>query len=153
WHTVERVSHDGQPARWEGAILDWLDERIHQLGEFADTNWRQRTVVEIAAPQKSQGGFFHALTGGEWLVWLGFRVGRNTFKSGELQQRLGIRPLNESPELGLEVYSNEPRVWVTNHKGPWQSVVVKVHRLSEIDKPAFDAFLREAVAAFHATLK
>jgi excinuclease ABC subunit A len=148
WHTVERISHDGKPARWEGEILNWLDERIHELGQFGETNWNQRHVVEIAAPKKSHGWFFHALTGGEWLVWLVFRVARGTFRSADLQERLGIKPLNETPELKLEIYGNEPRVWTTNHKGPWQSVVIKVHRLSEIDVPAFRAFLSEAVASF-----
>lgn len=146
WHTVERVTSKGKPSRWEGEILNWLDEQIHELGEFGDTNWGQRTVVEIAAPRKSQGWFFHAYTGEEWLVWLVFRVGRNTFKSADLQRRLGIRPLNETP--GLEVYSNEERVGVMNGRGPWQSVVVKTHRLSEIDTPAFREFLKEAAASF-----
>jgi excinuclease ABC subunit A len=148
WHTVDRVTTEGKPARWEGEILNWLDSRIHELGEFGDANWSQRNMVEIAAPKKSQGWFFHALTGGEWLVWLVFRVGRNTFKSGDLEKRLGIKPLNETPELKLEIYGNEPRVWVTNHKGPWQSIVVKAHLLREIDTPAFRDFLRQAVAAF-----
>jgi excinuclease ABC subunit A len=148
WHTVERISHDGKPARWDGEILNWLDGRIHELGQFGETNWNQRHVVEIAAPKKGQGWFFHALTGGEWLVWLVFRVARGAFRSADLQDRLGIKPLNETPELKLEVYGNDPRVWATNHKGPWQSVVVKVHKLSEIDTPRFREFLREAVAAF-----
>jgi excinuclease ABC subunit A len=148
WHTVDRVTTEGKPARWEGEILNWLDARIHEMGEFGKANWSQRNMVEIAAPKKSQGWFFHALTGGEWLVWLVFRVGRNTFKSGDLERRLGIKPLNETPELKLEVYGNEPRVWVTNHKGPWQSIVVKAHLLREIDTPAFRDFLRQAVAAF-----
>src|SRR5207249_3968560 len=26
WHTAERVSHSGKPCRWEGQILDWLDQ-------------------------------------------------------------------------------------------------------------------------------
>ena len=152
WHTQDRLTHDGQPARWDGQLLLWLDEQIHALGEFGPTNWSQRHVVEIAATKRSQGWFFHALTGGEWLVWLVFRVGRGTFKAADLQRRLGIKPLNESPELGLQVYSNEPRVWVTDHKGPWQSVVVKVHRLGEIDTPAFRTFLEQAAAAFHKTV-
>ncbi len=76
WHTVERVTSDGKPCRWEGAMLDWLDERIHELGAFADTNWGQRSVVEIAAPNRSQGWFLHALTGQEWLLRLVFRVGQ-----------------------------------------------------------------------------
>jgi excinuclease ABC subunit A len=148
WHMVERVSHNGKPCRWDGNMLEWIDERIHELGDFADTDWSQRTVVEIAAPNKSDGWFLHAMTGEEWLLRLVFRVGRNTFKSAGIQQRLGIKPLNESPELNVQAYSNEPRVWVTDHKGPWQSVTVHVHRLSEIDTPQFRAFLREAVAAF-----
>ena len=50
------------------------------------------------------------------------------------------------------MYSGEERVWVTKHKGPWQSVTVLVHRLSEIDTPAFRAFLKEAAASFHANV-
>jgi len=151
WHTVERVTSDGKPCRWEGAMLDWLDEQIHELGAFADTNWGQRSVVEIAAPNRSQGWFLHALTGQEWLLRLVFRVGKNAFASRALAERLGIRPLNETP--GLEVYGNDDRVWTTAHKGPWQSVTVLAHRLSEIDTPAFREFLAEAVASFHAALK
>jgi excinuclease ABC subunit A len=151
WHTEQRLSHDGKPCRWEGAILPWLDEQIHQLRAFSDTNWNDRSVVEIAGAQKSQGWFLHALTGMEWVVRLMFRVGRNTFKSQELNRRLGIRPLNDTP--GVQAYGDGDRVWVTNHKGPWQSVTVLAHRLSEVDTPAFRQFLAEAAAAFQANLK
>ncbi|HZV06464.1 MAG TPA: excinuclease ABC subunit UvrA [Gemmataceae bacterium] len=151
WHTVERVTNEGKPCRWEGHILDWIDERIHEQGEFSDTDWNQRSVVEIAAPVRTQGWFLHAMTGMEWLLRLVFRVERNRFKDADLVRRLGIRPLNETP--GLEVYSSEERVWTTAHKGPWQSVTVLVHRLSEIDTPAFREFLAEAVASFHKNLK
>jgi excinuclease ABC subunit A len=151
WHTVERVTSDGKPCRWEGAMLDWIDELVHKLGDFGDTDWSQRAMVEIAGPKGSQGWFLHALTGMEWLLRLVFRVGRNAFQSGALVKRLGIRPLNETP--GLEVYGNDDRVWVTNHKGPWQSVTVLAHRLSEIDTQAFREFLAEAVASFQAAVR
>jgi len=151
WHTEQRLSHDGKPCRWEGKILPWLDEQIHRLGAFADTNWSERHVVEIAGAQKSQGWFLHALTGMEWVVRLVFRVGRNTFQSKDLNRRLGIPPLNDTP--GVEAYGSDDRVWVTKHKGPWQSVTVLAHRLSEIDTPAFRQFLTETAAAFHANLK
>jgi excinuclease ABC subunit A len=151
WHTLERITTEGKPCRWEGAILDWIDERVHELGAFGETNWNNRSVVEIPAATKSQGWFLHAMTGQEWLLRLVFRVGKNAFKDADLVRRLGIRPLNETP--GLEVYGDGPRVWVTNHKGPWQSVTVLAHRLSEVDTPAFRAFLQEAAAAFHANLK
>jgi excinuclease ABC subunit A len=92
------------------------------------------------------------MTGMEWLVRLVFRVGKNTFKAADLVQRLGIRPLNDTP--GLEVYGQEERVRVKNLKrGPWQQVTVLVHRLSEIDTPAFRRFLEEVVASFQANVK
>jgi excinuclease ABC subunit A len=151
WHTVERVTTEGKPCRWEGHILDWLDERIHDLGEFSDTDWSQRNLIELAATVRSHGWFLHAMTGQEWLLRLVFRVARKKFTSADLVRRLGIRPLNETP--GLEVYGSDQRVWVTPHKGPWQSVTVLVHRLAEIDTPAFQKFLREAVQSFHDVLR
>ncbi|MGL4552326.1 MAG: excinuclease ABC subunit UvrA, partial [Gemmataceae bacterium] len=152
WHTVERVSHQGKPCRWDGSILNWLDDRIHEAGDFAPTDWSERTVVEVTGPVKSQGWFLHAMTGQEWLLRLVFRVGRSAFKEEALVSSLGIKSLNDSAELGLPVYSPEPRVWVTAHKGPWASVTVQVHKLSEIDTPAFRAFVAKAAASFHTLL-
>jgi excinuclease ABC subunit A len=40
---------------------------------------------------------------------------------------------------------------VTTHKGPWQSVTVLAHRLSEVDTPAFREFLKEAAESFQKT--
>jgi excinuclease ABC subunit A len=151
WHTVERITTKGKPCRWDGHMLDWIDERVHELGAFGDTVWNQRSIVEIAAPIRTQGWFLHAMTGEEWLLRLVFRVEKNRFKDADLIRRLGIRPLNETP--GLEVYGNEARVWTTAHKGPWQSVTVLAHRLDEIDTPAFRAFLTEAAASFHNNLR
>jgi excinuclease ABC subunit A len=151
WHTVERVSAKGAPARWEGHLLDWLDERIHALGQFGETDWSHRTQVEIAAPTKSHGWFFHASTGHEWLVYLTFRVGRNAFKQADLARALVIPTLNDTP--GLEIYGDEERVRVGNFKGPWQAVSIAAHRLSEIDTPAFRDFLARAVTSFQQNLK
>jgi excinuclease ABC subunit A len=150
WHTQDRVSHHGKPCKWEGAILDWIDERVHELGDFSDTDWSQRTVVEVAANPKSKGWFLHAMTAEEKTVRLVFRVARNAFKGAELIRRLGIKPLDQTE--GVKVYGHQERVWVTNHKGPWQSVTVMPHRLSEIDTPAFRKFLAEAVKSFESTV-
>jgi excinuclease ABC subunit A len=151
WHTSQRITSKGKACRWEGKMLSWLDDRIHSAGKFSATNWNHRSVVEIAAPTKSQGWFLHAMTGMEWLLGLVFRVGKNTFKAEELIRRLGILPLNETP--GLEVYGHEARVQVANLKSPWQEVTILAHRLSEIDTPAFRKFLDEAVASFHNNLQ
>src|SRR5690606_20771117 len=108
WHTVDRVSTEGKPCRWEGEILTWLDEQVHALGEFGETVWNERTVVEIPAVVRSQGWFLHAMTSMEWLVRLVFRVSKNTFKASDLVGRLGIRPLNDTP--GVQAYGTEERV-------------------------------------------
>jgi excinuclease ABC subunit A len=150
WHTQNRVTGKGTQCRWEGEILNWIDELVHKSGSFSPTNWNHRSVIEIAAPNKSQGWFMHAMTSLEWTVRLVFRVGRNTFKQDDLVQRLGIRPINETP--GIEAYGHQDRVQVDNMRGPWQAVSVLVHKKSEIDTPAFRAFLQEAVRSFHANL-
>jgi excinuclease ABC subunit A len=154
WHTAERVSHHGKPCRWDGAMLDWVVDRVQELGHFRDTNWNHRTVVEIAARDgrgvSTPCWFLHAMTGQEWVLRLVFRVGRNAFKQGDLVRKLRIPPLNDTP--GVEAYGDQERVWVTNHKGPWQSVTVLAHRLSEIDTPAFKDFLQRAAASFRQTL-
>jgi excinuclease ABC subunit A len=151
WHTQDRLSHKGTPCRWEGAVLTKVNDMIHELGSFAATNWKQPTTVEIVGPTKSQGWFFHAHTGMEWLVRLVFRVQKNTFKQDTLDRQLGIPTLNNTP--GLEVYGDEPRVKVANRKGPWQEVWMLVHKYAEIDTLGFRQFLAKAVQAFHQNIK
>jgi excinuclease ABC subunit A len=154
WHTQERVTSEGKPARWDGHIVEYVVDRIHELGEFAETDWSHRSVVEIAAVKErgqTPAWFFHAMTSREWVVRLVFRVARNAFKLGDLQQRLGIKPLSETDEV--EDYSQTERVQVANRKGPWQEVAILVNRFAEIDTPAFRKFLDEAVASFQKNRK
>ncbi|MFL5338753.1 MAG: excinuclease ABC subunit UvrA, partial [Gemmataceae bacterium] len=151
WHTSERVTTKGRPIRWEGDILPWLFDEVHRLGTFSDTNWNHRTVIEVAAKNKTQGWFLHSMTGQEWLLRLVFRVGRNAFKQATLARQLEIPPVHETP--GLQVYGREERVQVSNSKGPWQAVEILVFRRAEIDTPAFREFLKEAVASFENNLK
>ena len=127
WHTRDRVGRNGQPCRWDGRILAAVVDRIHELGEFSDTNWNARTVVEIAAARKSDGWFFHAITGEQWLLKLKFRVAKNTFQRDDLVAQLDLKPLNDLPDL--PVYGREPRVKCKNLRGPWQEVQLAVHSL------------------------
>jgi excinuclease ABC subunit A len=146
WHTQDRVGRNGKPCRWDGEILARVVDRIHELGEFAETDWTERTVVEISAPKKSDGWFFHAITGENWLLKLKFRVYRGTFQRDELQKRIQLKTLNELKDL--PVYGNEPRTKVKTLRGPWQEVELQVHSLEEIDTPEFWSFLEDAVAGF-----
>ncbi len=147
WHCVARVGRSGNPCRWDGRILEEVVDRIQQQSElFGETDWNSRSVVEISAARKSEGWFFHAITGEEWLLKMKFRTARSTFQREELVERLDLKPLNDMPELPL--YGTEPRVRVRSLRGPWQEIELRVHGYAEIDRPAFWKFLDEAVAGF-----
>jgi excinuclease ABC subunit A len=148
WHTSGRVDRRGNACRWDGRILERVVDRIHDRGEFSDTDWNNRSVVEIAAQRKSDGWFFHAITGETWLLKMKFRVYRGTFRREDLEARIALKTLNELDEL--PIYGNEPRVKVRAARGPWQEVELRVHALAEIDTPEFWSFLDEAVSGFFA---
>jgi excinuclease ABC subunit A len=146
WHAVDRVGRKGQPCRWDGRILEKLVDHIQKSGKFAETNWNARTIVEICAESKTDGWFFHAITGEEWLLKLKFRVAKNTFKRETLISQLALKPLDELPDL--PVYGHEPRVKCKNLRGPFQEVQLQAHSLEEIDTPAFWRFVDAAIAGF-----
>jgi excinuclease ABC subunit A len=147
WHTHDRCTSKGAACKWDGAALDWVVDEIHSLGTFSETNWKNRSVVEIAAAKKADGWFLHALTGHEAYLKLVFRVARGTFKLDRLSADLGLRPLSDTP--GLEGYARDSnRVEVLSSPGGVQEVVVIVHSKAEIDTPAFREFLKKAVDSF-----
>lgn len=148
WHTEGRVARDGASVEWEGRILERIEEKIQSLGDFAETNWNNRTVVEITGTKKSDGWFFHALTGERWLLKLKFRTAKRTFQKEELLIALDLKPLNDLEDV--EAYGSGPRVKCKNLTGPWQEVQVAVHNWKEIDTPAFWDFLEKAVGGFGA---
>ncbi len=146
WHTHDRVSRSGAACRWDGKILDAIERRIQDLGEFSPTNWNTRTIVEIAAQKKTDGWFFHAITGEPWLVKLKFRTAKKTFQRDQLMIDLNLKPLNDIPEI--EQYGRTSRVKCKNLRGPWQEVQIAAHSWEEIDTPAFWTFLEKAMAGF-----
>jgi excinuclease ABC subunit A len=151
WHTADRVTTTGKPAKWDGSALAWVIEEVQQLGTFSDTNWNHRSIVEIAAPKKADGWFLHAMTGHEAYLKLVFRVPGRTFKGDSLAASLGLRPLSDTP--GLEGYARDGnRVEVVNAPG-LQHVVVVVHKKEEIDTAAFRSFLSKAADAFLGRLR
>jgi excinuclease ABC subunit A len=126
--------------------LEEVIDRIHDLGEFADTNWNARSVVEVTGPVKSAGWFFHAITGETWLLKMKFRVNRGTFKKESLQEQIKLKTLNELEDL--PIYGNEPRIKCKTLRGPWQEVEIRAHSFAEIDTPEFWSFLERAVQGF-----
>ncbi|HEX6962032.1 MAG TPA: excinuclease ABC subunit A, partial [Lacipirellula sp.] len=164
WHVETRTARNGQPCRWNGRILAEIEERVQKLGEelaqpldrahfppltiplFSPTDWSSRSVVEIAAAKKSDGWFFHAITGEPWILKLKFRTAKRTFNRDTLADELDLKKLNDIPEI--EAYGNGPRVKCKNIAGPWQEVQIFAHSWEEIDKPAFWTFLEKAAKGF-----
>jgi len=146
WHTRDRVDRKGNPCKWDGRILAAVIDRIQELGEFSDTDWNNRSIVEISGRKKSDGWFFHAITAETWLLKMKFRVYRGTFERKELTDRLALATLNQMDQL--PIYSNEPRVKVKAAKGPWQEVEIRAFSYEEMDTPAFWQFVKQAVAGF-----
>jgi excinuclease ABC subunit A len=146
WHTQDRVDRKGAPAKWDGRVLANIVDFIHEHGDFADTNWNARSVVEITGHKKTDGWFFHAITGESWLVKLKFRVSKGTFRRDALLEKIKLKTLNELDEL--PIYGNEPRIKVKTIRGPWQEVQINVHTLEEVDTPEFWDFLQQAIEGF-----
>jgi excinuclease ABC subunit A len=146
WHTKDRVSRSGAPCRWDGKVLDVIEEKIQDAGGFSPTNWNTRTIVETCGPKKSDGWFFHAITGEQWLLKLKFRTAKKTFQRDELVVALGLKPLNDIPEI--EAYGHGPRVKCKSLRGPFQEVELGVNSWDEIDTPEFWDFLDRAIAGF-----
>ena len=99
------------------------------------------------AAKKSDGWFFHAITGERWLVKLKFRTAKRTFERDTLVAELGLKPLNDLDEI--EAYGHGPRVKCKNLRGPWQEVQIDAHSWAEIDTPEFWSFVERAVAGFN----
>jgi excinuclease ABC subunit A len=146
WHTIDRVSHNGNPAKWEGDALSLVVDEIEADDRFAPANWNSRSTVEIMGKDKQGGWFLHALTGDEWLCSLKFRVKKNSFTQSDLISRLNLTPVDDLDEI--PVYGRGERVRVKNQKGPWQEITVTVHWRKDIDTPEFRRFLTEAKNAY-----
>jgi excinuclease ABC subunit A len=169
WHLEQRSSRDASPRRWEPAALEYVIELVQEAGRtarvkraaatkrttgaargarasaFEPTNWSSQASVEITAPG-APTWFLHALTGGEWLLELYFRVPPGTFRWRELDAELGLKTLDERNDL--EAYGDWARVDVRARRDGFDAVVVYVHDKREIDRPAFRRFVKRAVRAY-----
>jgi len=118
---------------------------VQRCGGFAPTNWNNRASVEITAPDAAKW-FLHALTGGQWLLELYFRVPPGTFKWLELDEQLGLKTLDERDDL--QTYGDWARVDVRRRRDGLDAIAVYVHDKAEIDTPAFRRFVRKAAGAY-----
>ena len=150
WHLVDRLAHNGKPARWSGEALARVIDPLEADGRFKPANWSERSIVEVMGSDATIGWFLHALTGEEWVCTLKFRVPQGTFSEIALAQKLNLKPLADLDDL--PTYSNTPRVQVRKGKGPFQEVSITIHYLADVEQPAFQSFLRDAITAYCKTM-
>ena len=142
WHTVDRRTRTGKAARWDGAILERVVDRLESVGTLPPADWSKRTLVRIDAPDGGDAPpFFEASTGQEWVLTLRFRVANGRFSAAALTEELGLEPFDS---LAVPVRSDAPRVSTRAVGGGYREVVLTLHGLDEIETDAFDAFLRRA---------
>jgi excinuclease ABC subunit A len=146
WHVESRVGRNGEAVRWEGKILSEIVDRIQSRDGFADTNWNDRSVVEITGLKKSQGWFFHAITGDSWFLKIKFRARPRTFKQEDLEEAIPLLTPNQLDDI--PVYGNSPRVKISNTVPGFQEIEFKLHTFKEIDSPAFWQFLDQALDSY-----
>lgn len=154
WHTEQRLSHDGKKVEWEGEALQFVVKEIERLGKgkLQPTGWNDRARVEIIgkAPdgvaQSSVQWLLHALTGGQWLIGLYFRIPVGTFQERSLSKSLGLKPLDDRDDV--HAYGQASRVQFRPPREGMDQVRITVHDRKEIDTPAFRAFLKRAVASY-----
>ncbi len=158
WHLEQRRSRDDAPRRWEPAALLYVLELVEREGAalarrlcwtepnfFLPVKWDDRATVEVTT-RSAKVWFLHALTGGEWLLELYFRVPPGTFEGSRLDAALGLKTLDERTDLAT--YGDWARVDVRPRRGGWDAVVIYAHDRKELDTPAFRRFIRDAVQAY-----
>jgi len=144
WHTRDRLTRNGRPARWDGRALGRVVDAIHGLGDFAETDWSQRSVVKIRGAAKGAPVFFTAVTGHEWVLTLKFRAPKNALRPESAGSALKLVPFHEASP---PVLSDSARVSLQSFPGGVHEVVITASA-DDLDTPEFHAFLALAVAAY-----
>ena len=145
WHTRDRISRGGKPARWDGSLLDQVVDRLAAIGGFAPADWSSRSLVRVGTDDPNQPPFFLAQTGHEWVVTLRFLVKRGTFKPEVLTRLLNLNPFYES---STPILSTAERVSLGDLHGLMQEVVLTTHSADDLATDAFDAFLVQAAISY-----
>jgi len=148
WHTRERVGHRGEKVRWDGEALEWLIDQIEAAGtrRLAKTDFNHRSRIEIKMPGSSTPWFFHARTGGTWLLDASFRVPTRTFSAAEVRRLVPLKPLDDCDDL--PIYGKEPRVTVRHIGRHADDVRILIHNKREIATAGCREFIKRAVKAY-----
>jgi excinuclease ABC subunit A len=141
WHTQDRVTRTGKPARWDGAIVGHVVDQLAALGGLPPADWAQRSAVRIAGTDGLP--FLELLTGQEWIVTIRLRVPGRTFRPELLARQLALPEFHQARP---PVPSDAPRLRIAEDR-LFQEITITAHALADVQTDGFAAFLHAAVSA------
>jgi excinuclease ABC subunit A len=142
WHTRDRRTRSGKPVRWEGALLEFVVDRIAAIGGLREPVWAQRSSVTIYTHDYRLAPFLTVATTSEWVATLSFRLPRAVFKLGELSSQLGLTPFAEAVPV---VPCDQDRLRIRK-AGRGQEISITVHAARDLQTDGFERFLQSAIA-------
>jgi excinuclease ABC subunit A len=146
WHTQDRVTRAGEQPVWDSDLVDHIIDVVHKAGEFAPTDWNHRTRAEVAPKNKSASWFLHLFTSQKWIVIARFRVAAGQFSQAALSRQLGLKTLDELPEV--PIYGKSSRVRVRRTGRDLDEVIIEALNKEELDTRGFRGFIRDAASRF-----
>ncbi len=148
WHLEQRRDRQGREIRWDPTALELVVDTIMKAadGQLDEPDWNHPARVEIKAPGSKVPWFLHALTGGEWLLDLNFRVPRGRFQRDELEERADLPILDDREDL--PIYGREPRVYVRRASGDMDRIRILPHDRAEVDQPPFRRLVKDMTQAY-----
>ncbi|MDM8008623.1 MAG: excinuclease ABC subunit UvrA [Phycisphaerae bacterium] len=153
WHTRDRVGPRGEPARWAGSALEWLIDQIEKIGQgrLSPTNYNSRSTVEVKMPGSASPWFFHARTGGVWLLDVTFRVPTRAFSNAEVRRLIPLKTLDEMNDL--PIYGKEPRVNVRHSGRLTDDIRILINSRKEIATADCREFIKRAFQAYQRLIR
>jgi excinuclease ABC subunit A len=140
WHLQLRVTRSGKPIRWDAQILASIIAKLESTQLFPPTNWANRSVVRIPAPD-SGPPVLEALTSNEWILTLTFRA-RLRYHQDQLVDLLCLPPWQDA------IPSDAHQVDVGPPSSAGQFITIRLHHLDEILTPGFQTFLDAVVQSW-----
>ncbi|UCE59776.1 MAG: hypothetical protein JSU63_20330, partial [Phycisphaerales bacterium] len=145
WHTVNHLDHKGAPVEWDPELLLWLIKMMESLGQFAPTDWNHASRIELKAPG-NKPWCCHILTGNKDLLHVALRVGLGKFTASDLRRKLGIKDLDDRPDL--PIYGQWSRVRVRPMPNGWQDIRLFLRDFKDVNKTTYRTFLKAAANAY-----
>lgn len=102
-------------------------------------------------PGSESPWFFHARTGGTWLLDVTFRVPSRSFNAAEVRKLVPLQSLDERNDL--PIYGKDNRVSLRHSGRLTDDIRMLIHNKSEIATPGAKMFIKRATQAYQRLIR